>query len=67
MYSDWENNITPKNQCESEGDVGVEARDYTPYYYFIMATGVLCSCSFIIFMDPKMRRSSADENKSLEE
>ena len=65
MYKDWDEGITPPNQCLSGETFGVEARDYTPYYYFIMSTSLIMSSAFIILLDPSMRRSSEDEIKEI--
>ena len=66
LYRDWDHGITPQNQCLSDESnaVGVAARDYTPYYYVIMSLSFLMSVAFVFFMNPTMRRSSADENIS---
>ena len=73
LYKDWENDIAPPNQCtiRSELDppddsiIGVEARNYTPYYYFVMGTIVIVSVCFTTLMNPTMRRSTEDENKNV--
>ena len=73
LYKDWDNDIAPPNQCtvRSELDppddsiIGVEARNYTPYYYFVMGTIVIVSVCFTTLMNPTMRRSTEDENKNV--
>ena len=73
LYKDWDDNIAPPNQCtvRSELDppddsiIGVEARNYTPYYYFVMGAIVIVSVSFTTLMNPTMRRSKEDENKNV--
>ena len=73
LYKDWDDNIAPPNQCtvRSELDppddsiIGVEARNYTPYYYFVMGTNVIVLVSFITLVNPSMRRSTEDENKNV--
>ena len=66
LYKDWKDGITPPNECLSDNSnvVGVAARDYTPYYYVIMSLSFLMSLTFVFFMNPTMRRSNADENKT---
>ena len=73
MYKDWDENIAPPNQCtiRSELDppddsiIGVEARNYTPFYYFVMGANVIAAVSFTTLMNPRMRRSTEDENKNV--
>ena len=73
LYKDWEDDVAPPNQCtiRSELDppddsiIGVEARNYTPYYYFVMGTIVIVSVCFTTLMNPTMRRSTEDENKNV--
>jgi FLVCR family MFS transporter 7 len=48
---------------DEDGSIGVEARDYTPYYYLIMSLATVLSIAFILFMRPTMRRSEVDEIK----
>ena len=38
----------------------VEPWDYTPYYYLIMVEGFLGAIAFIVFINPKMRRTDVD-------
>ena len=61
MYKDLDPRLP--NTCKTEGDVGVEARDYGPYYYWIMSIATVFPIIFILFMKPQMRRSNADDNK----
>ena len=60
LYKDMEPGSP--NQCKSEGDFGVEARDYTPYYYWVMSLATLFPILFILFAKPSMRRSNADDD-----
>ena len=66
LYYDWNQEIPPPNQCLSDEStaIGVAARNYTPYYYLIMSLSTVMSFIFILFMNPSMRRSKADENKA---
>ena len=66
LYYDWNQDITPPNQCLSDEStaIGVAARDYTPYYYLLMTLSTFMSFVFILLMNPSMRRSKADENKA---
>ena len=66
--------LDPKapNQCQSFFDlnndtIGVEARDYSPFYYFIMAMSLVNTTVFIFFVKPKMRRSTEDTMKQISE
>ena len=61
MYKDLDPNLP--NTCKTEGDIGVEARNYSPYYYWIMSIATVFPIVFILFMKPQMRRSNADDNK----
>ena len=63
MY--WELGSNAPNTCQIDGNtndgLGVQARDYSPYYYLIMCMGVLLPITCIFFMKPTMKRSQSDE------
>lgn len=59
MYFQFDG-ILPPNQCLKGKEVGVEPRDYTPYYYVIMSMCFVLSLTFIFLMNPSMRRSNED-------
>ena len=61
MYKDLDPRLP--NECKTEGDIGVKARDYTPYFYWIMSIATLFPILFILFARPSMRRSHADDDK----
>ncbi len=65
-YLNWDLPEGSPNTCQDASDntgaddVGVEARDYSPYLYMIMALATVLSTIFVIFMSPKMKRSNED-------
>ena len=49
------------NKCESEDNIGVVARDYSSFYYMIMAATAILAVAMILIMKPSMKRSEEDE------
>ena len=49
------------NECESEDNIGVVARDYSSFYYFIMGSSTILAIAMIIIMKPSMKRSQEDD------
>jgi hypothetical protein len=42
----------------------VEAYDYTPYFYFIMAVIVVAHLQFTLLAKPNLKRAAADHSSS---
>ena len=55
-----ENSRIAANQLCSEGLV--DPRDYTPFYYLLMAGSLAIATSFIFFVNPTMRRSEVERS-----
>ena len=52
-------------KCAEKGDTShVEAKNYLPYAYFVVACIGFCGFSFIIWFNPEMKRLNADKGKS---
>ena len=64
FYADLNPDLPHKCSHGSDSDsIGVEPRDYTPYYYLIMAMATVMPIAFMIFVKPSMRRSLEDHKK----
>ena len=63
----WELPVGSANECSKEAGTegGVEARDYTPYSYMLMAQAVFTSLIVIAFIRPKMLRSAEDNKRKM--
>ena len=62
MYLELGSNAPNKCQIGNTNDgSGVEARDYSPYYYLIMCMSVILPITCIFLMKPSMKRSQSDE------
>ena len=55
--------LDPKypNKCESEDNIGVVAKDYSSFYYMIMAASTTLAIAMILIMKPTMKRSEEDD------
>ena len=49
------------NQCESEDNIGVVAKDYSSFYYLIMVSSTILAIAMILIMKPSMKRSQEDD------
>ena len=62
MYLELGSNAPNTCQIDNANNgSGVQARDYSPYYYLIMCMGVLLPITCIFLMKPSMKRSQSDE------
>jgi hypothetical protein len=50
-------------QGEGGTGTGVEAYDYTPYFYFVMAVIVAAHVQFTLLAKPNLKRSEADAHQ----
>ncbi len=49
-------------QTDGVAGSGVEAYDYTPYFYFIMAVIVVAHLQFTLLAKPNLKRAAADHS-----